>query len=74
MHHHIDSDKKSQLTSDDGVHWTHVTPALSGGTGDWVKYIYTLNNLSNVNFVQMRWSVTANNFWSQKIVQVTLKS
>jgi TIR domain len=64
----------SVYTSADDVHWTTATPTLSGGTGNWIEYTYTLSNLSNVNFVQMRWSVTSNNNWSQQIGQVTLKS
>ena len=64
----------SVYTSADDVHWTAATPTLSGGTGNWIEYTYTLSDLSNVNFVQMRWSVTSNNEWSQQIGQVTLKS
>jgi hypothetical protein len=64
----------SVYTSADAVHWTAATPTLSGGTGNWIEYTYTLSNLSNVNFVQMRWSVTANNDWAQQVGQVTLKS
>ncbi len=64
----------SVYTSADNVHWTAATPTVSGGTGNWTEYAYTLSNLSNVNFVQMRWSVTTNNSWAQQIGQVTLKS
>ncbi len=62
-------------TSANGTNWTAATPAVSGGSGNWIVYKYTLSNLANVNFVKMRWLETAsNNYWAQQVGQVTLKN
>jgi hypothetical protein len=41
--------------SADGSNWTTVSPLISGGTGNWMAYTYTLYNLSGAKYVQMVW-------------------
>ncbi|RAV01441.1 hypothetical protein [Paenibacillus sp. YN15] len=57
--------------SADGSAWSEITPTISGGSGDWIKYSYQLSNLSNV---QMRWNNTAGNAYTPQIGKVRISS
>ena len=62
----------SIFTSADGNTWTAATPIVTGGTGNWLEYTYTLSGLTNTNFVKVLWNNTAGNSWSPQIGQVVL--
>jgi len=59
-------------TSFDCNHWTQVTPGITGGGGNWPTYTYTLNNLSNTNFVRIRWGSSSGHSWNPQIGQVII--
>jgi hypothetical protein len=62
----------SIYTSSDGRIWTLSHPAISSIYGDWLEYIYTLNGLSNVNYVKMVWNNTSGQAWSPELGEVTI--
>ncbi|HEY4388469.1 MAG TPA: serine/threonine-protein kinase [Ktedonobacteraceae bacterium] len=70
----------SVYTSLDGTNWTQANPGIdllqlgNFKSGTWSVYQYTLSNLSNVNYVKMRWNNTSGKSWSPEIGNVTLKS
>lgn len=64
----------SFYTSADGQNWQPVNPAVSGGSGDWRKFTYSLKNLNGVNFVKVRWNSLTGQFWNAQISKVTLNS
>ncbi len=64
----------SFFTSPDASVWTGITPAVTmGGLGDWVKYAYTLSNLTGVNFVKIRWNnLSSVNNWTPQLCKVMI--
>ena len=62
----------SIYTSADGTSWMLSQPEISSLGGDWLEYIYTLNGLSNVNYVKMVWNNTSGQAWSPELGVVTI--
>ncbi|MCU6793378.1 hypothetical protein OB236_14820 [Paenibacillus sp. WQ 127069] len=61
----------SFYTSMDGVVWNKATPVISGGEGNWIRYIYTLSDLTAVNYVKMKWNAGGTN-WNPQISRVLM--
>jgi hypothetical protein len=61
--------------SGDGTNWQKANPTISGGSGDWKKYVYALNDLNGqgVNFVRLVWTATSGQWWNGQIGKVVLK-
>jgi hypothetical protein len=64
----------SILTSSDGKSWQITNPAIYKIKNDWTEYIYTLNNLSGVNYVKVQWNNTGGQVWSPVLSTVSLAS
>jgi len=62
----------SIYTSSDGNNWTLSHPMITRIYGDWLEYIYTLSNLSGVNYVKMVWNNTAGQSWNPNLGEVTI--
>jgi hypothetical protein len=62
----------SIYTSPDGSNWTLCQPTISSLGGNWLEYIYTLNGLSEVNYVKMVWNNTSGQAWSPELSEVTI--
>lgn len=62
----------SVYTSSDGRHWTRSQPAVSGLGGDWLEYVYTLDGLSDVNYIKMVWNNVGEQEWSPELSEVTI--
>ena len=62
----------SFYVSPDGTNWTSVAPIVSGGTGDWIRYRYLLDDLRsyNASYVKVRWNNTSGEIWSPQIGKV----
>lgn len=56
----------------DANHWTQIAPTITGGGGDWRQYTYSVGNLSNTNFVRIRWGNSVGKSWSPQIGQVVI--
>jgi hypothetical protein len=57
--------------SPDGINWKPATPKVSEGSGNWIKYVYVLTDLSDVNFIKTAWKSPGS---SPELGQVTLFS
>ncbi len=62
----------SIYTSSDGSNWTLSNPSITEFYGNWFEYIYTLNGLSQVNYVKMVWNNTSGQAWSPQLGEVTI--
>ncbi len=58
--------------SADGRNWTLSHTIISSIEGDWLEYIYTLNGLSNVNYVKIMWNNTGGHAWNPHLGEVTI--
>jgi hypothetical protein len=56
----------------DGTNWTSVTPGEVPIYGDWQEDIYTLQGLSNVNYVKMVWNNTNGQPWNPNLGAVSV--
>ncbi|GAC1504350.1 MAG: hypothetical protein NVS2B12_16950 [Ktedonobacteraceae bacterium] len=56
----------------DANHWTQIRPNITGGSGDWRQYTYSVSNLSNINFVRIRWGNPVGQSWSPQLGQVVI--
>jgi hypothetical protein len=64
----------SFYTSGDGTQWTAVAPGVVSVYGDWQQYIYTLQGLSGVNYVQVVWNNTTGQPWNPNLGAVSILS
>jgi mannan endo-1,4-beta-mannosidase len=66
----------SFYTSPDGSTWTPITPTIHQNTAvssaAWTNMSYTLQNLSNVNYVKVKWNKTSGYAWSPQVGQVAV--
>lgn len=58
--------------SSDGKGWKLSDPAITRMGGDWIEYVYTLNGLSNVNYVKMVWNNTSGHPWNPNLGEVSI--
>ncbi len=61
-------------TSPDGTNWTGVTPGKTTGRFGWDDFTYTLNNLSNVNYLKVQWNSPGTTSWDPQLAQATITS
>jgi hypothetical protein len=62
----------SIYTSANGRNWILSHPVISSIGGNWLEYIYSLNGLSNVNYVKMVWNNTSGQPWNPNLGEVSL--
>ncbi|CAH1059594.1 hypothetical protein [Paenibacillus pseudetheri] len=60
--------------SANGTEWSRKIPQVVrlGKTADWTKYTYSLHDLSNVNYLKIKWSGNKENLWSPQVSSVTI--
>jgi hypothetical protein len=56
----------------DARQWSQVTPTITNNGGDWRQYIYSISNLSNTNFVRIRWGDPVGKSWSPQLGQIMI--
>ena len=59
-------------TSFDANHWSQITPTITNDGGDWPQYTYRIGNLSNTNFVRIRWGDPIGKSWSPQLGQIAI--
>ncbi len=64
----------SIFTSSDGRSWELTNPAIYKIKNDWTEYIYTLNDLSDANYIKVQWNNTGGQVWSPVLSTVSLSS
>ena len=57
----------SFYTSADGTNWTAVVPGVVSLGGDWLEYIYTLQGMSNTNYVKIVWNNLTGRVWNPNL-------
>ncbi len=62
----------SFYTSENGTNWTVVMPGVVSIYGDWQEYIYTLQDLSGVNYVKMVWNNITGQPWNPNLGAVNI--
>ncbi len=62
----------SIYTSSDESTWMSSNPEIIKIDGDWFEYIYTLNNMSEVNYVKIVWNNTTGQSWNLQLGAVTI--
>lgn len=62
----------SFYTSSDGKNWTFSQPAINSIYGNWFIYVYTLNDLSGINYVKIVWNNTSGQAWDPELGEVTI--
>src|SRR5258708_29491521 len=62
----------SFYTSENGTNWTVVMPGVVSIYGDWQEYIYTLQDLSGVNYVKMVWNNIVGQAWNPNLGAVSI--
>lgn len=60
--------------SADGTSWTSADATVTGGTGNWKKYVYSLRGLTGVNFVRVSWPVGGGEVWTPQIGAASIYS
>jgi hypothetical protein len=60
--------------STDGTNFATLTPQITGGTGNWKKYDYSLDGLSNVNYLRVSWDGAQGQPWTPQVGELTLFS
>lgn len=60
--------------SADGTNFTTLTPQITGGTGNWKKYDYSVEGLSDVNYLRVSWDGAQGQPWTPQIGELTLFS
>ncbi len=58
--------------SADGKTWSLSKPVVRGIEGNWLEYIYTLNALTNVNYIKVMWNNTNGQAWNPELGEVTI--
>ena len=64
----------SMYTSADGKSWTLSHPVTNYLSGNWLEYIYTLPELTNVNYVKTIWNNTNGHSWNPTLGEATITS
>ncbi|UQZ32249.1 hypothetical protein C2I18_01020 [Paenibacillus sp. PK3_47] len=66
--------KLEYYISADGIQWKRKNPRviMLGKTANWIKYTVSLHDLSDANFVKIKWSGTKENKWSPQLSSVTI--
>jgi hypothetical protein len=58
----------------DGETFNSLTPQITGGTGNWKRYDYTVSALTDVNYLRVSWEGAQGEPWTPQIGQLTLFS
>jgi len=62
----------SIYTSADGRNWMVTKPEITDIGGNWLEYIYTLNDMSGVSYVKMIWNNTSGWPWNPNLGEVSI--
>ncbi len=62
----------SIYTSSDGVTWSVAKPQIISINRDWEPYVYTLQRLSDVNYVKVQWNNTTGHAWNPALGTVSI--